>query len=289
MTDLPNEKGSPVVTDLPRTAGLRGLLPPDPSKFSIRLADHLTGDLPAPPPAVNWSARVPSFPMYLNDQLGDCFFAHIGHAIQRRTLYAQNLEVEVPDSAILTAYEHVTGYNPNVPGSDQGTEPGAGMSYWRRTGVGGHKIVAWAAVDPTDQRAVAQAIDLFGGVSLFVSLPADAEAEFEAGQPWADGAGQPIEGGHAVDVSAYSPSGVELITWGARQLATWGWLAAYTQQAVVPITRDWISRAGADPLGATLGSLGEQFAELTGEPNPFVPRKRDRFEDLVDELRRLLA
>ena len=50
---------------------------------TLRFGAYLTTTLPAPPAAVDWGKKVPSWPMYLNDKYGDCTCAAAGHMIAR--------------------------------------------------------------------------------------------------------------------------------------------------------------------------------------------------------------
>src|SRR6202451_2240510 len=52
---------------------------------TIRFATYVKPALPSPPEAVSYGAKVTSWPMYLNDQYGDCTCAAAGHMIQNWT------------------------------------------------------------------------------------------------------------------------------------------------------------------------------------------------------------
>jgi hypothetical protein len=146
------------------------------------------------------------------------------------------------------------------------------LAYWRKTGVGGHKIVAYARVDHTKLDHIQAAIDLFGAVAVGVQLPAIAQEQFANGQPWdvvANDGG--IEGGHAIHLGAYDADKklFGATTWGAVQLITFAWAQTYVTEVWAPITQDWIEANGSTPGGLVAFALGEDFSALTGEPNPF--------------------
>src|SRR5436190_15974434 len=85
-------------------------------KRTFQLARYLPAILPpAPPETDGYVTKVPSFPMYLNDQLGDCVAAAAGHIINQETYYASGTEALPTDAQILKTYEDVGGYVPGDP------------------------------------------------------------------------------------------------------------------------------------------------------------------------------
>ena len=264
-----------------RIAGKLGRLPHDPTLRAATLGAHLTGALPANPPAIDWLSSVKGWPMYSNDQWGDCVFAEIGHHIEVVTTYGRGTTIVVSNADILAAYSAVTGFDPHAgpPGNnptDQGTNVADALAYWQQTGIAGHKILAYAKVDHTQASEVDAAINLFGAVMVGVNLPNSAMQQFEAGQPWQlvtpDGG---IDGGHAVLVGAYDVAGAsrEAVTWGARQAVTDSWWFKYVEECWAVIAPEWLNAAGESPEGIDLYGLGVDFAAVTGQPNPFpAPR-----------------
>ncbi|MCX4750889.1 hypothetical protein OG455_41145 [Kitasatospora sp. NBC_01287] len=247
-----------------------GRLPAQPARPQLRLRDYLTaGTVPPAPTTADWQSRVTSWPMYLNDQIGDCTCAAVGHMIQAETTYGQGTTVTVADQDILTTYEKVSGYNPADPSTDQGAVIQDVLAYWQKTGIAGHKILAYASVDVGNPAEIRAAIDLFGSVDVGFNFPASAMTQFNAGQPWDVVKGSKIEGGHSVPVGAYAADGtLTCVTWGAVQKLTAAFWSTYVDEAWVVITQDWLSAKGLDPQGINLYQLGQDFAALTGKPNP---------------------
>lgn len=246
----------------------------DPSRPRLDLGPRLSIEaIVNAPAAADWLSRVKAWGMLANDSLGDCVIAEGLHEIEARTTYASTPFVATTAEAIAT-YSAVTGYNPADPSTDQGTNMADFMAYWRKTGVAGHKIVAYASVDIKSFTEIEAAVALFGAVACGISFPKSAMAQFDAGQTWDvvpnDGG---IEGGHAIHLGAYdSKTGLyEVVTWGAVQKVTRKFLAKYLEEAWVVITQDWIEANGSSPAGLDLYGLGQDFAALTGQPNPIVP------------------
>lgn len=259
-------------TDTPRVAGKLGRLPNDPSKPRLLLTPHLTGALPPAPPKADWLSKVPSWTMAANDRVGDCVFAAASHMIRAFNLYSTGKDVVLSDDQVLAAYSAVTGYNPADPSTDQGTVIQDALNYWRKTGIAGHKIVAFAQVDHTNPAEVDAAVNLFGALMVGVNFPASAMQQFNNHQPWTvanpDGGNL---GGHAVHLGYYDTTAkdTEVVTWGAVQKVDDAWWAKYVEELWVVLTPEWADANSKDPQGLDLHSLGEDFAQLTGQPNPF--------------------
>lgn len=260
------------MTEPLRVAGRLGRRPNDGSKVRLALGPHLTGPVPPNPVLVDWLSKVDSWPMYGNDRFGDCVFAMIGHLIEAFTTYSSGRTVQVTEQDLLDAYSAVTGFDPNDPATDQGTVIQDALAYWQKTGIAGHKILAYAAVSVTDQAEVDAAINVFGALCLGVNLPNSAMNQFNAGQPWTverpDGG---IDGGHAVPVGYYShPAGrTRVVTWARVQDVADAWWSKYVEEAWVVVAPEWLDATGHNPEGIDLYGLGEDFAALTGKPNPF--------------------
>ncbi|GAA4626583.1 hypothetical protein GCM10023196_035410 [Actinoallomurus vinaceus] len=247
----------------------------------LHLGPFLTGTYPKPPVKVDYVSAVDEWPMYGNDQYGDCVWAMIGHTIEAATAYGQGRTVKVSEADVLRGYSDVTGFDPVDPSTDQGTVIQDALDYWRKTGVGGHQILAFAQVDIHDPGEVDAALWLFGHLQLGINFPAVAMDQFDAGQPWDvvknDGG---IEGGHAIDlgyvlgnppqlVGRAANGNYRIITWGRVQEMTPAFWGRYVEEAWVVVTPEWISQKGTSPEGLDVAALGEAFTAMTGEPNPF--------------------
>ena len=252
-----------------------GKLPAQPARPQLRLSPVLQeAELPAPPSAMDWQANDIVWPMYGNDMWGDCVWAETGHAINQATFYATGREIEPTDEDILKGYSDVTGFDPNAGASgsnptDNGTYLQDAMNYWRKTGIAGHQIVAYASLDVANLDEVKQAIALFGSISIGMNFPASAMRQFNAGETWDVVRGSKIEGGHCVLGGAYDENGVGIVTWGAETRMTWKFWQKYVDEAWVYFDKDGLKEAGSYFTGAaSFYALGQEFASLTGEKNP---------------------
>src|SRR6185437_7055931 len=148
-----------------------GKLAPRYDRRTLRLAHYLTSQLPAPPDKMDWTHGISAWGMMANDSLGDCTCAAACHAMQLLTVNASASEVTPPDSDIVAAYSSITGYTPSDPSTDEGANEIDVLNYWRKSGIAGRKIMAYASVDHSNIETVKQAIVLCGGVYIGVELP----------------------------------------------------------------------------------------------------------------------
>lgn len=237
-----------------------GRVAPKHDPKTLRLASYLddTVVLPEIPTDHDWTAGVPSWPMYGNDRLGDCTIAAAGHLVQAWTAAAGALVT--PDDALLEQ-----AYIPGTGTDDTGRFEVDVLNYWRQTGIAGDQIIAYAYVDPQNLDHVRAAIYLFGGVYTGIALPKSAQ-----GQPVWDvvgdgktGDSQPGSwGGHAVPYLAYSPDGLKTVTWGAVLGLTNAFHLAYCDELYAPISADFLA-AGKTPAGFDLAALQADLTAIT--------------------------
>lgn len=249
-----------------------GRLPGDPDKPRMRFAAFtVKGAVPPPPPSVDWVSKVTIWPMYGNDKAGDCTFATTGHMEEVWSTYGQGKTLTLSEAAVIGGYSALTGYDPKTGANDNGAVIQDVLNYWRKTGIGPSKILAFASVDHTDVEECKQAAAMFGGIYLGINFPASAMDQFNAGQPWTPVAGSKIEGGHAINAAAYDTASAtwKVITWGAVQEMSQAFFDKYVDEAWVIISKDFFDANGQAPTGVDMAALGEQFTALTGEPSPF--------------------
>ena len=227
---------------------------------NLRLSHYMGTTLPTAPVSVDWSHGISNWGMMLNDQLGDCTIAGAAHAIQ---VWTANLETELTlsDDQVLLAYEQWDGYNPSDPASDQGGVELDVLKNWRQQGLAGHALKAFAAATVQDVAEVRQAINLFGGIYIGLSLPltAQKQAVWDVGH---GSNGKPGSwGGHCVYVVGYDATGFTCITWGELKKMTVGFWKKYCDEAYALLSPDWIGAKGS-PEGLALAQLEADLAAI---------------------------
>lgn len=231
---------------------------------TLPFSAYLTSALPPIPQSKDWATKIPSWPMYLNDQLGDCVIAAAAHDIQQWTWYASKYS-SLTDAQVLAAYEAVGGYVPGNPSTDNGCAMLDALNYWRNTGMGGHQIAGYVSVNPRLLTEVKQAISLFGNCYVGVQLPVSAQNQTFWSVPaeGLTGDGAPGSwGGHCVPLVAYGPSTFCCVTWGALLRMSHTFLLDYCDEAYAIVTQDWIDAKGKSPSGFNIAQLQTDLDQL---------------------------
>jgi len=236
---------------------------------TLLLASYLTPSIPIPPPSFDLTAKVPHWGMMVNDQLGDCTCAAAGHLLMEWTANAGKKMFTPTDKQIIAAYSAITGYNPVTGAHDDGAVEVDVLNYWRQSGIAGHKIGAYVALEPANHSHIMDSVYIFEGCYIGLQLPISAQAQVQNHQPWSvppggtTGDGKPGSwGGHAVPVVAYDTRGVTVVTWGALQLMTWSFWEAYTEEAYAILSNDYLTKKKQSPQGFNMQQLQEDLADL---------------------------
>jgi hypothetical protein len=185
--------------------------------------------LPDAPPTIDNTHGISSWGMMLNDILGICTIAGLGHSQQVVSLCAGE-EITPPDAVIEQGYETLCGYNPSDPSTDQGGVEMDILSTVSTTGFAGMKLLGFVSPDPQNIDHVKKAIALFRSVYVGASMPLSAQNsgvwDVVSGDEGVPGGW----GGHCMVGPKYDPSQVNFITWGANQAATWAWWQKYVDE-----------------------------------------------------------
>lgn len=245
-----------------------GRQPNDPTKPRLRL-DRYRSAAPTPPPAADWLSAIATWPMLGNDTVGDCTAAGAGHVAQAVNWYGRDQNAPVTDADALTMYEAISGYRPGDPSTDVGATLQDALDYWRKTGIGGNTIAAFAQIDHANLAMVRDCINLYGAVYAGLNFPTSAMAQTNAGKPWTVVARSAIEGGHCVPLGAYDATSFTCITWGRAQKMDVAFFQRYFDECWVAIDLDWLTAAGYSPGHLDTAALNADFQALTGQPGPF--------------------
>lgn len=227
----------------------------------------------SPKEAVDWYSDILEWPVFLNDQIGDCTEALVAHAIESASEYGLGAMGTLTDADVLNAYQRVSGYIPGNSDTDRGAVMQDVYSDWRKVGMRDHKVAAFARVNEHNLVEVRRAVELFGHVGLGINVTQDMVDDFEAGKPWRRTTGEML-GGHAIPIVGYDKEWAYTVTWGKIQPMNWPCLVACTEEAWTAIQPvDWFSPDGRTPEGIDTYALGQAFSAMTGEPNPFPDPK----------------
>ena len=229
--------------------------------------------LPPPPSEVSWITKNKNaWPMYFNDVIGDCVAACMGHMVQQSSTYGTGLPVVLPPSAILKVYEDVGGYVPDDPNNPTSNQTDAGMSmqdalqYWKTVGIGGHKILGWAEIDPTNMVEMFWGIQWFGNAFVGLALPNSAQGE---GVDWTVQRGgvyppnnQPGSwGGHCVPYFAASPFSRTFISWAQEGKLSPNFHLDYCDELYTVLMPEWVGD-GRSPGGLALADMLSDLSKV---------------------------
>ena len=201
-----------------------------------------------------------------NYTLGDCTCAAAGHMVQCWTVNTGD-ETAIPARQIVKAYEAVSGYNPKTGKNDNGAQALDVLRYWRKNGIGGHKIVAFASVNHRDKKMIREAIYLFGGIYAGIQLPKSIKGQQVWEEPPAGLKGKGAVGslgGHAIAILDYDDTGLTCITWGKKRKMTWDFWEAYADEAYGVLSEQFF-KGKKTPAGLDLKALEADLLNITRE------------------------
>lgn len=248
-----------------------GKLPARIDARTLRLGAYLRAELPPIPTSIDWQNKVPTFPLYRNDEIGCCAIAGSAH-LQQVWTANDSATVETPtEDQVLAEYQAVSGWD-GVPGSpsDVGCIMLDVLRHWRSRGMFGRRIAAYASVDPHNLDEVRRGIQLFGGVLLGVQLPLKVQGQPNSERwlapnpapvfgPWSKGSW----GGHLIAVCGYDPDRLVAITWGGLKLMSWNFFSQYVDECYVALSSQWVGPDSIAPngfdalqLARDLGAIG---------------------------------
>lgn len=232
---------------------------------TLMLARYMTSTLKPPPAKCDWTKGITEWGMMLNgpeptepqfpNGLGDCTIAGLAHAIQVWTANNGSMTT-VPDATILSYYEKFDGYVPGNPKTDNGGVELDVLNNFQKNGFAGHPLLAFADPKVANLTQVRQAISLFGGLYIGLSLPVTAQSQkvWDVSAKGGANAKPGSWGGHCVFVAAYDQKTFTCITWGKPQAMTVAFWNKYCDEAHALLSPMWISAKGA-PNGFNLAQL----------------------------------
>jgi hypothetical protein len=241
---------------------------PKDTDFQLKALETLGQPLPPAPARFGHGYAFKDWHMFANDQYGDCVEADAAHATMLVNKLARK-QVTIADENVLADYSSITGFNPNDPSTDQGTNMGEALSFRRHTGTldaagNRHKIGAYISIDPTDFDKIVQATYVFTVVSWGFQFPLTAFQQFDEHEPWdpVDMDGSTIAGGHDVPiVGRASTDVITCVTWGRKQTLTRRFVREYGDECYAIVFPEEL-RNGHTYRGYVISQLREWLGKL---------------------------
>lgn len=237
----------------------------------LQFAHYLIPGMPERPAVFGWNApwSDDGWGMLGNDQYGDCVFAGADHETMLWNAQSDK-QPEFRDEDALADYGAVTGFSPDDPNSDQGTNVRDAMKYRYHTGLrdasgARHKIGAYVALEPGNIDHVEEAMYLFGAVGIGIEFPESAMTQFNNEKPWSVVSGAQVEGGHYIPLVAVRKVGrrhdLECVTWGRVQPMTRGFYEKYCDEAWGILSPEMM-KGGISPGGFDMRTLNADLNAL---------------------------
>lgn len=225
-----------------------------------------TSQLPTPPARFGFGTIYKDWGMLGNDRYGDCVFAGIAHQVMGFNKLAGH-PVTFSDESVLSDYSAVTGFDPNDPSTDQGTNIRDAFSYWQKTGVRDaagtrHKTGAYVSLTPGDYDELMTACFLFEFVNIGVVITQAQMDQFNAGQPWDYVASSAQLGGHDIiptGRSSLADNGA--LTWARRQSFTRKFYEEQNDETWVCVSPEELKN-GVNRRGLSLEKLNAALASI---------------------------
>lgn len=255
-----------------------GRMPSIPDPRTLKAAKYFAPDLMPPEEVHNDKFTDGKWNMFANDRYGCCTCASFGHAVDVWTA-GGGKEKNVTVEDVLAMYR-VIGH-----GQDNGAMAIDACRYMKNTGLAGHRIVAFAGIEPSDILTMKRTIWMFGCAYLGVNLCSAWQGRKEWLAPrdpgdifvprfynWRPGSW----GGHAIITPSYDAKGHHPVTWGSQVRVSW-WVhqfpnlrqfPTYVEEAYCPFSEEWIDKASkktrygfdAVQLRKDIASIGQMLS-----------------------------
>jgi hypothetical protein len=116
------------------------------------------------------------------------------------------------------------------------------LKHWRKKGIDGHKIVAFAKLTfnhKKDQKEeLKRAVYLYGGCYIGINIPRSVEKQWQQNKKWTIVPGLPrgdarrkLWFSHALLVTGYNEKELRVVTFGKEEIMTWAFYEKYVDEA----------------------------------------------------------
>lgn len=251
--------------------GLRlGRVAPPPRRYALapRVERVMPQSLWPYPASFCWGQNVKSWPVLLNDRIGDCTCASLTHLLLAKASEPGDLAGQAfapHDADVLQLYRDVSGYDPSTGANDNGAVMLDVLHRVQSHPLAGHLIGRPYTVGLRDHAVLRSVLHATGGLYVGVNLPLAWQSNPEVWDAtWGAADGPGTWGGHAIAVIGADDNGVWLVSWGTRRYMTWRAWDAVAEECHTFLDSLWFRRTqhvtsvpGIDfgPMEAGLGGL----------------------------------
>lgn len=196
-----------------------------------------------------------------------CTCAAAGHLIMVWTSNTSKLQ-RPQEEDIMKAYCDLTNYNPETDENDEGVEALKVLKYWRKNGIAGEKIIAFAEVEDGNHEQLLKTIYLFGGCYVGLNLPKSAERQYNTTKKWTIPRGGKKKDakkgswiGHMVLVTGYNKDELRVVTWGREIIMTIDFWKEYGEESYAVFSETFIKN-DKTPTGISVEVLLNDIENL---------------------------
>ncbi len=146
------------------------------------------------------------------------------------------------------------------------------LNYWRQTGVGGHKIVAYVALEPSNREHVRDACFIFGGCYIGLALPTSAQTQDVWSVPPVESDGSRrtriVGGTRRAHRRIRRAGGLVVVSGAPLKRMTWEFWDAYCDEAYAIYSTDFLEPDKKAPNGFDMAALLRDLELVKGEARP---------------------
>lgn len=237
---------------------------------TFKLSSYLKGTEALPIPSrYNWGRKIrkDKWGVLGNLTANLCTCSAAGHMKMVWTVNTSGLK-RPDEAAIMDAYCALTDYVPETDANDTGVEALKALKYWRKHGIAGEKIMAFAELEDGNVEQLLKTIYLFGGCYVGLNLPKSAERQYNTTKKWTlprGGKKKDAEKGswmgHMVLVTGYHKDELRVITWGREIIMTIDFWKAYAEESYAVFSETFIKH-DKTPTGIAVEVLLHDLAKL---------------------------
>ena len=235
-----------------------GRLPSAIDPRTLQLSNYLRTDLEIAsepvPTGRRWDTKISDWGVMGNDTYGNCTIVTAAHALLCWRTNELDATQRITDSAVIELSRTMGAIN--------GFSILERLKWWRKRGMWGDRLWAFAAVNPTNIDLIRLTINTFGCADIGLNLP----RAWQSANLWDVGGGRAYEpgswGGHSVPLVGYDEKFVYAVSWGSIVPMTWKAIPVYCDEAYALIDPNWIAADSIAPSGVDLTALHTDLMAL---------------------------
>ncbi len=218
-----------------------GKLPPVRDPRTLQLSRYYRREEAVPPATRRWDTPVSDWGVMGNNRYGNCVIVTPAHALLSMHANTSGDLARITDAAVIELSRQMRALH--------GYAILNRLKYWRKTGMWGNKLYAFAAIDTHGPLDFKVAIDEFGWADIGLDMPTAWQDE----EVWDTGLSYRYKPGtwgpHSVPLVGYDERLAYCVTWGKLQPITWAAIAKYCDEAYATIDGDWMATTAKTPSG----------------------------------------